>query len=299
MSRDSRRIPPKEESFHLATYRRQLQSSVQSANSGAHESAQSTFASVRSATNCDEIFWWKCTAKGHEWQMSVEKRAINGRGCPDCATEKLANEDSLAAVLPPLAKLWHPTRNLPVRPTDIVPGSTFHAWWRCPKSATHVWKAHVYSVVRSWKDGNNGCRWCKGLSADEKNSLQSKCPTAAKLWHPTKNGKLLPSQVTWKSNKKVWWHCGKPKHEFQAVVANMVTAVARGNGCKFCSGHCAAPDNCLKRVCPSVAKMWHPTKNGKVTASDVTRDRAKNFIGSANMGTTGQPESLPWCNPTG
>lgn len=116
-----------------------------------------------------------------------------------------------------MTKLWHPTRNLPLKPVDIVPGSTALVWWRCPKSATHVWKAHVYSVVRSWKDGSNGCRWCSGLSVDEKNSLQSNFPAVAKLWHPPKNGKLLPSEVTAKSNKRVWWHCGKPKPALRII----------------------------------------------------------------------------------
>ncbi len=143
------------------------------------------------AINCDEVFWWKCKA-GHEWKASVEARALKGRGCPECDKNKLANEESLAAQFPPLVKLWHPTRNLPLKPTDVLPGSAQVVCWRCPKSATHVWKAPVYSVVRSWKDGSNGCRWCSGLSADEKNSLQSKFPAVAKLWHPTKNGKLLP-----------------------------------------------------------------------------------------------------------
>ena len=224
------------------------------------------------AINCDESFWWKCKANGHQWQASVEARTRRGRNCPECDRLKMINEESLAALMPAVAKLWHPTRNLPLTPTDVVPGSTKMVHWRCPKSATHVWQAPVYSVVRSWKDGSNGCRWCSGLSADEKNSLQSKYPIVAKLWHPTKNGELLPAQVTAKSNKKVWWHCGKFKHEYEVTVCNMVASFERGsNGCKFCAGRALAPDNCLKRICPEVAKMWHPTKNGELTPNDLTR----------------------------
>jgi hypothetical protein len=222
------------------------------------------------AINCDEVGWWKCSDKGHVWEDRVEAR-VKGRNCPDCEKDKLVNKKSLAAKFPAVAKLWHPTRNLPVLPTDIVPGATLMAYWRCPKSATHVWQAKVYSVVRSWKDGSNGCRWCAGLSADEKNSLASKFPSVAKLWHPTKNGDLRPKDVTALSNKKVWWHCGKPKHEFEAMVCNMVAGASRTTkGCKFCNGSAAAPDNCLKKNFPSVAKLWHPSKNGVVTPADVT-----------------------------
>lgn len=237
------------------------------------------------AVNSDEVCWWKCTAKGHEWQASVEARAIKGRKCPACERDKLVTEDSLAALFPAVAKLWHPTRNLPLQPTDVVPGSTQVVYWRCPKLATHVWQAHVYSVVRSWKAGSNGCRWCSGLSADEKNSLASKCPAVAKLWHPTRNGNLLPSEVTFKSNKRVWWHCGKPEHEFDATVANMVAAFEDGaNGCKFCAGRAAAPDNCLKRTFPAVAEMWHPTKNGQLSPADVTQGSYKMVIWLCDQG---------------
>lgn len=223
------------------------------------------------AINCIEIFWWKCKA-GHEWQASVESRTMRGKSCPSCEETRMANEESLAARYPAVAKLWHPSRNKPVKPSDILPGSSYVAHWRCPKSATHVWEAPVHSVVRSWKGGSNGCRWCSGLSADERNSLQSKFPEVAKWWHPTKNGKLLPSDVTAKSNKRVWWHCGKPQHEFEAEICNITLAFERGaNGCKFCSGRAVAPDNCLKRTFPAVAKMWHPTKNGSLSPSDVTQ----------------------------
>jgi len=224
------------------------------------------------AINSDEVFWWKCKSHGHEWSASVEERAILGKACPECDKAKFINHESLGAKIPALTNLWHPTRNLPLLPTDVLPGSRTVVTWRCSKSATHVWEAPVYSVVRAWKNGNTGCRWCFGLSADEKNSLQSKCPQVANLWHPTANQQLLPSQVTFKSNKTVWWHCGKPGHEFESKVCNMVGAFERGgNGCKFCGGHAVAPDNCLKTTHPEVAKMWHPGKNGKLTASDVTK----------------------------
>ena len=235
------------------------------------------------AVNSDEIIWWKCREEGHEWQASVESRAIKGSKCPDCSRTNLVTKKSLLAQLPALAKQWHPTRNLPLLPSDVVPGSRQVVHWRCAKSATHVWEAPVYSVVRAWKQGKNGCRWCSGLSADDKNSLQSKFPQVAKLWHPTRNGKLLPSDVTAKSNKRVWWHCGR--HEFDAMVYNIVLAHEKGaNGCKFCSGRATAPENCLQRTSPEVAKMWHPTKNGSLTTEDVSRGSQKVVVWQCEAG---------------
>lgn len=51
-------------------------------------------------------------------------------------------------------------------------------------------------------------------------------------WHPTKNGSLLPSQVTAGSSKKVWW-LGKCGHEWEAGVSSR----NKGIGCPYCSGH--------------------------------------------------------------
>lgn len=228
------------------------------------------------AINSQEVFWWKCKLKGHVWQESVQARTEKGRGCPECAKLEFKNEKSLAAMYPSLAKLWHPTRNLSLTPHDVFPRSSKKMYWRCSRAGNHVWQAPVYRVVTSWKAGTNGCPWCSGLSVDDKNSLQSKFPLVAKLWHPTKNGQLTPASVTAKSNKKVWWHCGKPAHEFEAQVANMAASFEGGtNGCKFCRGNAVAPDNCLQSVCPEAAKLWHPTKNGMLTPRDVTRGSSK------------------------
>ena len=37
--------------------------------------------------------------------------------------------------------------------------------------------------------------------------------------HKTKNGNLKPEDVTYASNKKVWWLC-KKKHEYDALILN-------------------------------------------------------------------------------
>ena len=34
-------------------------------------------------------------------------------------------------------------------------------------------------------------------------------PHLVKEWHPTKNGDLTPKDVTYGSNKKVWWRWGE------------------------------------------------------------------------------------------
>lgn len=44
-------------------------------------------------------------------------------------------------------------------------------------------------------------------------------PELSKEWHPIKNGKLTPQDITAGSNNKVWWQC-KKGHEWEATIVN-------------------------------------------------------------------------------
>jgi hypothetical protein len=89
-------------------------------------------------------------------------------------------------------------------------------------------------------------------------------PTLAKEWHPTKNGSLTPKDIKVCSHKKVWWRC-KKGHEWEANLRNR----SNSNGCPYCAGQAVCEDNCLHTVNPSLAKEWHPTKNGSLTPKNV------------------------------
>jgi len=96
-------------------------------------------------------------------------------------------------------------------------------------------------------------------------------PKLAKEWHPTRNGDLTPDHITCGSIKKVWWLCTKG-HEWEAFIINR----NRGNGCPYCSGRRAIKgktDLCATNL--KLANEWHPTKNGNLTASDVTGSSGK------------------------
>lgn len=77
-------------------------------------------------------------------------------------------------------------------------------------------------------------------------------------WHPTKNGDLLPTEVTQKSGRLVWW-LGKCGHEWQSKVYIRTS----GHGCPYCSNIKVLPGfNDLATKNPNLAKEWHPNKNG-------------------------------------
>ena len=67
--------------------------------------------------------WWTC-AHGHHWQAAVHTRTGSGTGCPYCSGRlPLPGVNDLATTYPDLARQWHPTKNAPLTPADVLPGS--------------------------------------------------------------------------------------------------------------------------------------------------------------------------------
>jgi G:T-mismatch repair DNA endonuclease (very short patch repair protein) len=99
-------------------------------------------------------------------------------------------------------------------------------------------------------------------------SLADLFPDVATQWHPTKNGDLTPEDVFSGSNKKVWWKCPvADDHEWNASANNRSRI---GRGCGFCAGQRVSVTNSLQALLPEIAAQWHPTRNGELTAADVT-----------------------------
>lgn len=205
--------------------------------------------------------WWLC-AKGHQWQAVINNR-IRGDGCPYCSGKAVCSDNCLSTRNPGLAKQWHPTRNGQLTANDVTPHSNKKIWWICPKG--HEWQAMVSSRSRG-----AGCPYCKGKAVCSDNCLATLDTKLASQWHPTRNGELTPEDVTLHSAKKVWWLCSKG-HTWQASIDRR----SRGVGCPYCSGQAVCDDNCLATLNPSLARQWHPTRNGPLTPSDVTANSRK------------------------
>ena len=89
--------------------------------------------------------WWKCPEDtGHEWEAGVNSRS-RGAGCPYCSGLRTTPTASLSALRPDLAAQWHPTKNDPLTPEDLTPGSGKKVWWKCPEDTDHDWEAGVNS----------------------------------------------------------------------------------------------------------------------------------------------------------
>lgn len=175
-------------------------------------------------------FWWKCQKDNrHHWKATVSSRTLQKTGCPICSNLKvIAGVNDLQTTNPDLLRSWHPTKNLPVMPSQITAGTHKTYWWSCEVHPEHEWRtAPVMRVA------GTGCPFCSNQRVFTGfNDLETVNPTLASDWHPTKNGSIVPSSVAPNANKKFWWKCfNDPTHEWMATPG----ARSRGSGCPTCA----------------------------------------------------------------
>jgi hypothetical protein len=179
--------------------------------------------------NSEKKVWWQCSKNPqHEWEAIVYSRS-EGNGCPGCSGRMATPDNCLAVLNPDLAKEWHPTKNGHLTPTGVTTGSNKKVWWKCLENPQHEWEA-----VINLRNRGSGCPGCSGRMATPDNCLAVLNPDLTKEWHPAKNGQLTPKNVTYGSEKKVWWQCLKnPEHIWKSNIYSR----SEGNGCPHCAKH--------------------------------------------------------------
>ena len=173
-----------------------------------------------------------------------------------------------------LLNQWNYEKNQGILPESITLGSNKKVWWVCRQG--HEWQASVGHRARG-----RGCPFCTHEKAwPGESDLATLYPSLAKEWHPTKNGKVFPSQILPGSNLKVWWLCSKG-HEWEASISNRT----KGKGCPYCSGLKAwSGENDLLTLFPKLAAEWHPTKNDGILPSEVRPGSNKKVWWVCNRG---------------
>lgn len=173
--------------------------------------------------NSSQKVWWYCPDCGYEWEEHIKYQVKKLIMCPHC---KKGIKD-LATFAPDIVKEWDYSKNT-TDPKHITYASNSYAWWKCSKCG-YEWKARIAnrSILK------RGCPCCSGnVLVTGVNDLKTKFPHIAKEWHPTKNGDLLPEQVSGGTRKKVWWKCPLG-HEYQTSINHRTSP--NGTGCPICS----------------------------------------------------------------
>ena len=221
-----------------------------------------------------------------EWQAAISKRN-EGHACPFvCGQAVCEGFNDLKTVNPELAKQWHPTKNGCLKPTQVTANTGKKVWWLLSYdvpidySVKHLrgrhfnfeWRASIVD-----RNKNQGCPYLSGQAVWEGfNDLETVNPSLAKLWHPTKNGKLKPTQVTINSTKMVWWmypydDLKTGKHFDFEWQSSIVTQNTSKRYCPYLSNQAIWKGfNDLQTINPRLALQWHPTKNGDLKPEQVT-----------------------------
>jgi hypothetical protein len=142
---------------------------------------------------------------------------FRGKGCKKCADARVPRTQSIAARAPALAKLWHPTRNLPLLPREAGPKARRAYWWKCPRGADHEWQSRPWFVLKA----KAPCPFCAGRRVSLTNCLAVTHTDVSLTWHPTRDAPLTPTDVLAGSRQPFWWTCAAA-HAWRSSVRDQV-----------------------------------------------------------------------------
>ncbi len=176
--------------------------------------------------------YWKCHVCGYEWYRRVRDSVDAMVNCPVCVKKVRAEhrrlhllEKSGGIVDEKLLLDWDYEKN-ELRPENVAPQSNKFAFWKCHVCG-YEWTAKINN-----RSNGRGCPLCSNKTVvPGKNDLATTHPELAKEWHPTKNGDLKPTDVTYGCGKKVWWLCPNG-HEYRTAVLHRTVGI--GTGCPIC-----------------------------------------------------------------
>ncbi len=227
--------------------------------------------------------WWKCE-KDHEWKASITYRSNKLRGCPKCQDilrknnpvrnykQKLVRgQNDLATLFPQVAEEWNYTKNTPLTPRDVLPGSNKKVRWIC-RVCGYEWQATVNH--RTAKDQPTGCPKC-AMEDRARQHMQATLgiddfatshPDLIKEWDYEKNYPVTPEQIKVYSNQKYYWIC-PVGHSYKATAGYR----SCDRGCPVCTGKQVLQGiNDIATTHPDLVQDWDYEANGNYTPFNVT-----------------------------
>lgn len=208
--------------------------------------------------------YWLCAECKQEWKTRISMRTCNNRACPYCAHILPINgTNDLATSFPDLIKDWDFAKNKGIDPSQLLPYSNKQVWWKC-----HECGYEFRSYISNRTKGTSCPKCSERILIIGKNDLETLYSDIAKEWDYNKND-ILPSMVLAHSNIKYHWVCSLG-HSWKAS-PNTRTS---GRGCPVCSGNKVLEGfNDLYTTHPDVAAEWHPTLNGNLKPTQVSKGR--------------------------
>lgn len=176
---------------------------------------------------------WVCSTCGKKWTARIRDRVKSKwQLCPDCTIKKRgqerhkrALEQSGTITNPLLLKEWDYERN-EKSPEEYTPQSNENVFWICSKCGYHF-----QAKINNRENRSGGCACCCGrVVVNGINDLATTNPKLAAEWHPTKNGELKPTDVSYGMSTQIWWLCPEG-HEYRATLNHR----SGGTNCPQCN----------------------------------------------------------------
>lgn len=188
--------------------------------------------------------WWKCRDCGNEWYALISTRA-GGSRCPYCSGYTLLKGfNDLATTHPELAAEWS-ERNYPLMPDEVNAKSRHNVWWKC-KTCGNEWKFVINTRVKG-----TVCPVCADRTVlAGYNDLATTDRKLLAEWDYEKNS-LLPTQVSRRSMKRVWWKCSLG-HSWKAKISDRTII---GEKCTVCEKE-------YRSVFPGLAVAYYANQKG-------------------------------------
>lgn len=187
----------------------------------------------------EQIFKWKCRVYGHNYHTSLYS-AFKGVGCKVCknlellvgfndlASSQVADEYDQKQTEAHRAELG--LDGVDLSPEKLLKGTKRDVYWRCRSNSRHSWTARI--SLRANRKNPVQCPYCSGRNVDRgRNDLASQFPELLVEWSP--KNEVDPSEISFGSNKKVWWKCALGHSDYEAAPHNRTKA--KSTGCPDCN----------------------------------------------------------------
>lgn len=179
----------------------------------------------------------------------------------------VCTHNNLKVKNPQLAAEWNYSRNLPLRPEDVLPGSGKTVWWKCENGSCecHEWESSINNRNRG-----RSCPACsnppKKLCPHNKHNLMDKFPNIAAEFDYIRNFPYRPEHYFPGSNHIIWWICDKcisgdkTCHSWQVQISSRTLS---GISCPFCAKQNVCIHSCISVTHPALIKEWDFKMNEK------------------------------------
>lgn len=182
--------------------------------------------------------------------------------------EELIRWKTLADSSEYLVREWHPVKNLPLTPFDVLRSDVRPIHWQC-QTCGH----EFINSVKNRYYRQSKCPCC--LARQRRQPLKMKNveqslgylnPFLMREWHPTRNGDANAFELYPKSGIRVWWQCSdlNCQHAWQATVRQRVS---QGSGCPAC----AKRRRSVGYLYPQLKQEWNPVKNQNIDLTALNR----------------------------